>query len=111
MTAIPLQYRSGEEIKAGDSVRFHGNLAEIEFLATDASDPDPAMAWYVKEFGGGIMVLDPLVSGRTFIHSDQLDDYEDLEFVSRCRNGAEDRRPTTEDQRLTTNDFHKTTKD
>jgi hypothetical protein len=34
MTAIPLQYRSGEEIKAGDSVRFHGNLAEIEFLAT-----------------------------------------------------------------------------
>jgi len=86
MTPAPLKYRSGEEIKAGDAVRFHGNMGEIEFTATDASDPDPAVAWYVKEFGGGIMVLDPGVSGRTFIPSDQIMDDEDLEFVSRGRN-------------------------
>jgi hypothetical protein len=48
------------------------------------------------------MVLDPLVSGRTFIHSDQLDDYEDLEFVSRLSKRS--RRPKTEGRRPKTND-------
>jgi hypothetical protein len=85
MTAVPLKYRSGEVIKAGDAVRFHGSIAEIGFVATDASDPDPAVAWHVKELGGGVMVFDPSVSGRTFIHADQIDNYEDLEFVSRSR--------------------------
>jgi hypothetical protein len=41
----------------------------------------------MKEYGGGVMILDPKVSGRTFIPADQLDDYEDLEFASRA-NGA-----------------------
>jgi hypothetical protein len=36
----------------------------------------------VQEFGGGVMILDAMVSGRTFIAIDQLNDYEDLEFVS-----------------------------
>jgi len=31
-----------------------------------------------------VMVLDPAVSGRTFIPADQLEEYEDLEFVSRA---------------------------
>jgi TPR repeat protein len=31
-----------------------------------------------------VLILDPRVSGRTFIPKDQLDDYEDLEFVSRA---------------------------
>jgi len=30
------------------------------------------------------MILEPIVSGRTFITTDQLSDYEDLEFVSRA---------------------------
>jgi hypothetical protein len=38
----------------------------------------------VQEFGGGVMILDPMVSGRTFISTDQLNDYEDLELVSRA---------------------------
>jgi hypothetical protein len=37
----------------------------------------------MKEHGGGVMVLDPMVSGRSFIPSGSLDEYEDLEFVSR----------------------------
>ena len=97
MTAAPLKYRSGEEVKGGDRVRFHGNAAEIEFVATDPSDPDPEMVWFVKEYGGGIMVLDPLISGRTFIHSDRIDN-EDLEFVSRGQGiQAEDQRPKIND--------------
>src|SRR4051794_24019426 len=39
-----LKYRSGEEIRKGDRVRFHGNPAEVEFVACD---PDvPQAVWY-----------------------------------------------------------------
>jgi hypothetical protein len=50
-----------------------------------ACDPnDPEAAWHMEEYGGGGLVSDPMVSGRTFIPKDQLDEYEDLEFVSRA---------------------------
>jgi hypothetical protein len=78
---MSLFYQSGEEIKKGDRVLFHGNAAEVEFVASDVNDPQHT--WYVNEYGGGVMVFDPTVSGRTFIPADQLRDYEDLEFVSR----------------------------
>ena len=88
---MALKYQSGEEIKQGDRVLFHGNPAEIEFVASDANDLQAAS--YIEQFGGGVMVLDPRVSGRTFISANDLPEYEDLEFVSRaeghktcCRN-------------------------
>jgi hypothetical protein len=76
---ITLRYRSGEEIRKGDRVRFHGNEAEIEWLAVRADDPE----WHVSEFGSGVMLSDA-ASGRTFIPSEQLADYEDLGFVARA---------------------------
>jgi hypothetical protein len=82
MSVLILKYRSGEEIKKGDRVLFHGNPAEVELVAFDPNEPEHA--WHVQEFGGGVMILDPMVSGRTFISTDQLNDYEDLEFVSRA---------------------------
>jgi len=75
------KYRSGEEIRKGDRVLFHQNPAEIEVVAADSADPETR--WFMQEFGGGVMVLDPAVSGRTFIPAGQLADYEDLEFVWR----------------------------
>jgi hypothetical protein len=83
MNALILKYRSGEEIRKGDRVLFHGNPAEIDTVACDANDPNPDVAWYAKELGGGVLVRDPMVSGWTFIPTDQIEDYEDLEFVSR----------------------------
>ena len=80
-----LKYRSGEEIRSGDQVLFHGNPAEIELVAFDPKDP--RQAWHVKEFGAGVLVSDPLVSGRTFIPKDSLPEYEDLKFVSRSEAG------------------------
>ncbi len=77
-----LKYRSGEEIRNGDHVLFHRNPGEIEFVAWDPNDPE--QAWYVQEFGGGVMVNDPAVSGRTFISANSIDEYEDLEFLSRA---------------------------
>ena len=85
MAALTLKYRTAEEIKKGDCVRFHGNPAEVELVASDVSAADPKVAWHVKEFGGGVLSLDPAVSGRTFIPADQIDEYEDLEFMSRPR--------------------------
>ncbi|HET9407131.1 MAG TPA: hypothetical protein VFO39_07820 [Candidatus Sulfotelmatobacter sp.] len=82
MPRTVLRYISGEEIEAGDHVVFHGNPATIEFVATDPDDP--SSAWYVREYGGGVMVCDPAVSGRTFITADHLAEYEDLEFRSRA---------------------------
>jgi hypothetical protein len=77
----PLCYLSGEEIRKGDRVRFHGHQAEIDFAASDLNDPQHA--WFVLQYGGGVMVNDPFISGCTFIPVDQLKNYEDLEFVTR----------------------------
>lgn len=76
-----MNYRSGEEIRKGDRVLFHGNPAQIELVAFDENDPE--QAWYVQEYGGGILVSDPMLSGRTFIRVESLPNYEDLEFVGR----------------------------
>jgi hypothetical protein len=85
MGIIALKYRSGEEIRKGDHVLFHGNPAEVELVACDPNDPEAA--WHVQEYGGGVLILDPMVSGRTFIPTDQIDEYEDLEFVFSCLDG------------------------
>jgi hypothetical protein len=82
MHSLVLRYRSGEEIEEGDHVHFHGNPAEVALVACDANDPEAA--WYMKEYGGGVMVSDLMVSGRNFHPEKQLDKYEDLEFVSRA---------------------------
>jgi hypothetical protein len=81
MSVLILKYRPGEEIRRGDRVLFHGNPAQVELVACDPNDSEAA--WHIKEFGGGVLILDPMVSGRSFIPADQLDEYEDLEFVSR----------------------------
>jgi hypothetical protein len=82
---VVLRYTSGEEILKGDRILFHGNSARVQFVATDPDDP--SHSWYVREFGGGVMIDDPAVSGTTFIPADHLDHYEDLEFVSRSASG------------------------
>jgi hypothetical protein len=78
---MALKYQSGQDIKKGDRILYHGNPAEIELVATDPNDSEAT--WYIQEFGGGVMVLDPMASGRTFISADQIPEDEDLEFVSR----------------------------
>ena len=79
--ALPFTYQSGEEIKKGDRVLFHGEPGEIEFVA-DALIGDPAMDWYVEEHGGGVMVIEPKCFGRAFLTETHT--AEDLVFVSRA---------------------------
>ncbi|MGA8074049.1 MAG: hypothetical protein WB995_11265 [Candidatus Acidiferrales bacterium] len=77
-----LTYRSGEEIKKDDRVRFHGLPGRIELVAVELTG-DPETDWHMREHGGGVMVIEDVL-GRTFIPAGQIFDREDLEFVSRA---------------------------
>jgi hypothetical protein len=79
---VNLKYRSGVEVSRGDQVLFHGEAAVVEFVVVDSSDA--ATEWFFQEYGGGVMIVDPKVSGHTFIPAGHLDEYEDLEFVARA---------------------------
>jgi hypothetical protein len=79
--SMPFKYMAGEDVRKGDHVRFHGELGRVEFVAESSVD-DPETAWYVKEFGGGVMILEPKVSGRAFLHETDTD--EDLILISRA---------------------------
>lgn len=73
-------YKSGQQIQKGDRVMFCGGPGEVEFVATTLGE-DPELDWYVQEYGGGVMVLQPKRFGRAFLT--RTDDDEDLVFVSR----------------------------
>ncbi|HEV2447488.1 MAG TPA: hypothetical protein VGS58_16270 [Candidatus Sulfopaludibacter sp.] len=72
---MSLSYLSGEEIRQGDRVLYHGEPGQVEFVAQAG---DPQTSWYVGQFGGGCMILTPSF-GRVFVSEPD----EDLEFVSR----------------------------
>ena len=62
----------------GDRVIFAWKTAEIELAACDPKDPEAD--WYLKEYGGGVMIVEPTVFGRAFISAAQLGEceYRDL---------------------------------
>jgi hypothetical protein len=78
---MPFYYQSGQEILKGDRVTFHGYPAEIEFVV-DKVTGDPAVDWYMQEFGGGVMVREPKHFGHCFLHDTQ--NAEDLVLVKRA---------------------------
>jgi hypothetical protein len=75
------RYRSGEQIRTGDKIRYHGEPGEVEFVA-DRVSGDPESDWYVTEYGGGVGLTVPKSFGSVFLCT-TVDD-EDLEFVSRA---------------------------
>jgi hypothetical protein len=78
---MPFAYQTGEEILKGDRVTYHGEPGEIEFVV-DKATGDPALDWYIQEFGGGVMVVERKVFGRVFLR--ELESLEDLVFVARA---------------------------
>jgi hypothetical protein len=82
---MTLKYQSGEEIKKGDRVLFHGEPGEVEFVV-DGSNEDPALDWYLQEFGGGVMIREPKHFGSVFVRATSLQETEDLELLSRGGN-------------------------
>jgi hypothetical protein len=82
---MTLNYSSGEEIKKGDHVLFHGEPAEVEFVVDQLTE-DATLDWYMREFGRGVMIREPKYFGAVFIHAKSLPETEDLEFLSRAGN-------------------------
>lgn len=74
-----MKYQSGEEVRKGDKVLFHGEPGEIEFTV-EALTGDSATDWYLKEHGPGAMVVEAK-AGRTFLT--ETENAEDLALVSR----------------------------
>ena len=83
MTGVELKYPSGEEIRSGDRVEYADHAGEVEFVA-DPRNPTEETEWYIKEFGGGVMVAEPRVHGHVFIDEPQIDDH--LVFIGRKPN-------------------------
>lgn len=75
--AMPLNYLSGEEIRKGDRVLFHGEPAEIEYVVDGFVD-DPDIDWHMREHGPGVLVREPKYFGKAYIRQ-----MGDLVFVSR----------------------------
>jgi hypothetical protein len=81
---MPFKYQSGEEIRKGDRVLFHGEPGYIELVA-DPLNRDAETEWYIDEYGGGVMIVEPKVFGRAFLTN--TEDAEDLILTSRS-NGS-----------------------
>jgi len=89
---VPFFYTSGEQIKKGDRITYHGEPGEIEFVA-DKIVGDAAIDWHVREQGGGVMIVAPKVFGRLFVH--ETDDEEDLILIARKEPTEEPPKPET----------------
>jgi hypothetical protein len=42
-------FQSGDEVKPGDRIRYHGEPGGIEFVITEATG-DPSRDWFLDEF-------------------------------------------------------------
>jgi hypothetical protein len=79
---VALRYQTGEEIHRGDRVTYGGNAGVIELVVeglTGISEED----WLFETSGAGIMVAEPKVFGRVYLHDPH--EKEDLLFVARAR--------------------------
>jgi len=77
---VSFKYQSGQEIRKGDKVIFHGNPGEIELVAKPPGNAETA--WYVQEHGGGALIREPRQFGRAFLT--ETENAEGLIFVSRA---------------------------
>ena len=78
---MALIYQTCEEIQSGDPLTHGGNGGTIE-LVVEGLTGDPETDWLFETNGTGIMVAEPKVFGRVYLHAPHVD--EDLHFVSRA---------------------------
>jgi hypothetical protein len=80
---MQFRYQSGEEVKKGDRVTYMRVAMEVEFIANPDA-PERETDWYIKEYGGGIMVWErnPKTYGRVFFR--RTEDVDELLLVRRA---------------------------
>ena len=82
---MPLAYQSGEPIRKGDRVTYHGEEGEIELVVDpESTGGTTEERWHLQEHGGGVLIREPKVFGLVFIPTDQIGEDEDLVFISRA---------------------------
>ena len=79
---MALTYQSGEDIQLADRVTYGGHAGTIE-LVVEGLTGDPERDWLFETTGAGIMVAEPKVFGRVYLHDPHED--EDLLFVARAQ--------------------------
>jgi len=62
---MPLKYLSGEEVRKGDRVLFHGEPGEIEYVV-DGFVGDPEIDWHMREHGPGVLIREPKYFGLVY---------------------------------------------
>jgi hypothetical protein len=75
-----LRYRSGEPVEAGDSIRYCGDPARVDFVVP-AVGYDPAYDWYAKSFPGGGAMVTASAIGSVYVEAEDI--AEELELVSK----------------------------
>jgi hypothetical protein len=78
-------YQSGEEVRCGDHIRFHGEEGLVEFVVLDKVGDD-ALDWYLEEYPGGGLMLRANNFGNVFLRGNDID--EELVFLSRKAESA-----------------------
>jgi hypothetical protein len=73
-------YTSGEDVREGDHIRYHGEIGSVEFVAAEKVG-NPSLDWFVEEFPGGGVMINAKSFGAVFLSPDDID--ERLEFVAR----------------------------
>ena len=79
---VALIYRSGEEICRGDRVTYGGNSGVIE-LVVQGLTGNPEEDCLFESHGAGVMVAEPKVFGRVYVHTPHEE--EDLLFLARAQ--------------------------
>src|SRR3982074_427350 len=80
-------YDSGENIQAGDRIRYHGETGYVDFVVTEETG-DASLGWFLQQFPGGAMIVAEGF-GSVFLGLEDLDDF--LEFVARRAEPSERR--------------------
>jgi hypothetical protein len=73
-------YHSGEEVRSGDHITYHGEPGKVEFVVTGRIG-DPATDWYTEQYPGGGFMITASGFGNVFLTGNDID--EDLKLLSR----------------------------
>ena len=73
-------YTSGEDVREGDRIRYHGEIGTVEFVAAEKVG-NPSRDWFVEELHGGGVMINAKSFGPVFLSPDDIDEH--LEFIAR----------------------------
>jgi hypothetical protein len=73
-------YLTGEEVRAGDVITYHGERGSVLFVVNGKTG-DEAIDWYLDKYPGGGIMIDAKEFGNVFITDSRND--EDLVLIAR----------------------------